>query len=79
MRTITLKLSEALDSKLTAAARKSGLAKSALVRGLLDQALGNDPSVAAGSCLELAADLAGCAEGPKDLSYHKKHLSGFGR
>ena len=79
MKTITLKLPEPLDAKLAAAARNSGVTKSALVRDLLSQALSGDRAAAPGSCLALAEDLVGCVKGPADLSCNKKHLRGFGQ
>jgi hypothetical protein len=32
-----------------------------------------------GSCHDVAADLAGCVEGPGDLSANKKYMQGFGK
>ena len=79
MKTLSLKLHESLDSRLTTAARKRGQTKSALVRGALESFLGNDEAVPVGSCLELAADLIGCSQGPRDLASNKKHMRGYGQ
>lgn len=79
MRTLSLKLPESVAIRLAAAARKRSQSKSAIVRALLDERLTEDESAAEGSCLELAADLAGCVAGPRDLSTHKKHMRGYGK
>jgi predicted transcriptional regulator len=79
MKSLSLKLSESLAAGLAAAARKRGRTKSAIVREALEDFLANHKAAAAGSCLELAADLVGCVEGPGDLSFNKKHLRGFGK
>lgn len=80
MRTLSLKLPDAIDAKLTAVAKQRRMAKSALAREVLETylAAGDGPQTL--SCLDLAPDLAGCVEsGVGDLSYNKKHLEGFGR
>ncbi len=79
MKTLTLKLPESLDSRLTAAARRRGESRSAVVREALEALLGGDDGGRAGSCLDLAADLAGCVAGPGDLSVNPEHLRGYGR
>jgi hypothetical protein len=79
MKTISLKVHEDLDSLLTAAARRSGQRRSAIVRDALTAYLNATGEAAGGSCLELVADLAGCVKGPRDLSYHAKHLRGYGK
>ena len=78
MKTLSLKLPEAIAVRLAAVARKRSQSKSAVVRAILDERLSEDESTAEGSCLELAADLAGCVAGPRDLSTHKKHMRGYG-
>jgi predicted transcriptional regulator len=75
MKTISLKVPDELDSRLTAAARRSGKRRSAIARESLSAYL----DAAGGSCLELVADLAGCAKGPRDLSRNAKYLRGYGR
>ena len=77
MKALSLKLSDALDARLSAAARKRRTSKSALVRDALEAFLGT--KVRPGSALELMRDLAGCAEGPGDLSYNKAHLRDYGK
>jgi hypothetical protein len=79
MKTISLKLTEALDNKLSAAARRQKRTKSSVVREVLEDYLEKSSSAKRISCLELASDLAGAFEGPSDLSTNKKHMEGFGR
>lgn len=79
MKTLSLKLTPNLDRKLAAAAVRRGATKSALVREAVEAYIRKDKSVSSGSCLDLAQDLIGCAEGPPDLSYKKKYLKGFGK
>jgi predicted DNA-binding protein len=78
VKTLCLKLPEEVAARLAALARKRGQSKSAVVRAILDQYLVRGEA-AEGSCLELAADLAGCVEGPRDLSSNPKHMRGFGQ
>ncbi len=68
MSSLSLKLHESLDARLAAAARNRGQSKSAVVRDALEAFLQSDRESVSGSSLELAADLAGCVEGPDDLS-----------
>ncbi len=79
MQSMSLKLPESLAAKLAAAARQRGRTKSAVVREILAEFFASDRRVRPGSCLELAADLAGCVEGPGDLSFNKRHLREFGK
>lgn len=79
MSTISLKMPETLSAELSAAARRRGISKSALVREavasflLADRAAGTK-----GSALARVADLAGAFPGPADLSVNGKYLDGFG-
>jgi hypothetical protein len=79
MKTISLKVPEALDCKLVAAARRLKRTKSAVVREVLQEYLDKSKSSKRISCLDLAADLAGCFEGPADLATNKKYMQGYGR
>ena len=79
MKTMSLKLPEALDEKLAAVAQERGGSKSAVVREALEAYLQKDKEMRPGSCLEMARDLVGMVEGPPDLSFHKKHMKGFGK
>jgi predicted transcriptional regulator len=79
MKTITLKLPEGLDTRLAAAAATTGTSKSDVARRAIEAFLERRGMPQAGSCLELARDLAGCLEGPGDLSYNKRRLKGYGQ
>lgn len=77
MKTISLKLPEALDTKLAAFTIRQGGSKSAIIRAALEAYL--DREDAQGSVLEAAQDLCGCLEGPEDLSTNPNRLDGYGQ
>ncbi|NQU25837.1 MAG: ribbon-helix-helix protein, CopG family [Candidatus Nealsonbacteria bacterium] len=79
MKTLSLKLHESLDNRLAVAAKKRGQTKSAVVREALEAFLQEQRTPQSASCLELAADVAGCLEGPADLSTGQEHMQGYGR
>jgi hypothetical protein len=79
MKTISVKVSEELDIKLTAVAARRRESKSALIRAALDHIVESSDTITPNSCFDLAKDLIGSVEGPADLSYNKKHLKGYGR
>ena len=79
MKTLSLKLHESLHTRLAAAAEKRGQSKSAVVREALQEFLEDDRAAKSASCLEMVSDLAGCVEGPGDLSVNRKHLGGYGK
>ena len=79
MRTITLKLPDGLAARVSAAVRRRGVSTSALVREALEYRLAREKRDRAGSCLDLAGDLAGVVEGPADLSSSGRHRKGYGR
>jgi Arc/MetJ-type ribon-helix-helix transcriptional regulator len=79
MKTLTVKVPEDLDLKLTAVAAKRRESKSALIRAALDHIVKSSEANTPNSCLDLAKDLIGSVEGPSDLSYNSKHLRGYGR
>ena len=78
MSTISLKMPEHLATRLAAAARRRGMTRSALVRDALESYL-RRVGTGNGSAADLARDLIGVVEGPRDLSQHSKHMKGFGR
>ena len=79
MQNISLKLPKTLEVKLTAAAKRRGASKSAVVREALHDYLEHDGAPAANSFAELAREFIGCVDGgPRDLSFNKRHLKGFG-
>jgi len=75
MKTITVKLPEALATWLSRRARELGRPQSDLVREALQRVRAGKSGV---SCHDLFADICGFIDGPKDLSTNPKHLSGFG-
>lgn len=79
MKTLSLKVPEALAEQLERAARARGASKSRLVRRAIREHLDKGVEPGAGSFLAAASDLAGAVEGPADLSTHRKHLAGYGR
>lgn len=79
MKTVSLKLPEPLDAKLTALIRKRGMSKSALIREALEDYLSREGEPGPGSFLEMARDLCGCVAGPIDLSTNQDHLDGYGQ
>ncbi len=80
MKTLSLKLPDALNAKLRAAAKRTGTNMSAMVREALEIYLDDKRKAPKSSCLELARDLVGSLDGgPGDLSYNPKHMEGYGR
>lgn len=79
MKTISLKLPEPLDKLLQTAARQRRISKSTLLREAIARHLAPDTISAKSSFAALADDLAGCIEGPKDLSVGSRHMEGYGR
>jgi hypothetical protein len=78
MKTISLKVPEDLDLKLTAIAQKRRESKSAIIRAALEHLVKSSESTTPNSCLDLARDLIGSVEGPADLSYNNKHYAWIG-
>jgi Arc/MetJ-type ribon-helix-helix transcriptional regulator len=79
MKTLTIKVPESLENRLRSIAVRRGESKSAVIRTALEDFVGSESEVREGSCLDLARDLAGSTEGPRDLSINKRHLAGYGR
>jgi hypothetical protein len=79
VKTISLKVPEALDRELARKAESRGLSKSDVVREAVAEYLVAGEAPAPGSFLAGAADLAGCVVGPEDLSYNPEHLAGYGK
>lgn len=79
MKTLSLKLPEALASQLSAIARQRRSNKSEVVRLALNAYLADRSASPRGSALDLAGDLVGTLEGPDDLSSEVKYLQGYGQ
>ncbi len=78
-----MKVPEALDRELSELAERRGVSKSALLRDAMAELVGRERAAAdrppAGSFLALAEDLAGCLDGPEDLSTNDAYLDEYGR
>jgi predicted DNA-binding protein len=88
MKTLSVKLPDALDARLRATARRLGKSKSAVMKEALESYLkgtnGKQAAKAASTrhgptVADLVGDLLGSLEGPGDLSYNKKYMEGFGK
>ncbi len=79
MKTLSLKLPETLLARLAYAARERGESRSALVRDAIETFITKNNHAPKGSCLDIAKDLAGCVNGPADLSFSKKRMRGYGQ
>jgi predicted transcriptional regulator len=80
MNTISLKLPDHLLERLEEEAKARGTTKSSLVRECLEKSLDARAAKDAGSCHDLARDLAGSIKGlPRDLTTNPKYMEGFGR
>jgi Arc/MetJ-type ribon-helix-helix transcriptional regulator len=76
---MSLKLPDSLHAKLERLARSRKQTKSDIVREAIEQVLDRRRTARPVSALDLAGDLAGCLEGPGDLSTNPKHMEGYGR
>ncbi|MBC8346029.1 MAG: hypothetical protein ISR89_07105 [Candidatus Marinimicrobia bacterium] len=79
MKTLTLKVSDNILKKLKTVAEEKGFTRSEIVRNSLLEYLSHDDFNQVGSFLDLAGDLAGCVEGPSDLSTNKRYLEEYGQ
>lgn len=78
MKTLTLKLPETLETRLSYLARKKGLSRSEIIRRALFEYFSKDLKDS-GSFFDLAQDLAGSIEGPSDLSTNEAHFKEYGK
>lgn len=74
MRTISLKIPEQLDQEIHQLARKRRLSRSVVMR----EALAGATRQLRKSALDLAGELAGCLNGPCDLSTSPSRMRGYG-
>ncbi len=82
MKTLSLRVPDALDKILRRKAKRRRTSKSVLVKGVLENYYGPANSKTNGkkrAMGQVIGDLAGCLEGPGDLSYNRKHMEGFGK
>jgi hypothetical protein len=75
---VTLKLPRVLAGRLRALSRATGRPQAELLREGLSLRLEADSTVRHGSVLDVAGDLAGSLDGPRDLGTSPRHLRGFG-
>ena len=76
VKTITVKLPEALASWLSRRARELGRSQSELVREAIEQARNG---AGGETCHDLLSDSCGVIDGPADLSTNRKHFTDFGK
>jgi hypothetical protein len=77
MSSVAVKLSEDLDCRLTALAKRRRTSRAAVMREALAALVAREePPLTVG---EIAADLIGALEGPGDLSTNPKRMEGFGQ
>ncbi len=79
MKTISINLPDDLLARIDYAAGKRGETRSAVLREALEEFFSKEKSRNAGSCLDHARDLAGCVQGPPDLSTNPAHMDHCGR
>ena len=79
MKTISIKLPDDLLAKIQYAAKKKGETRSAFIRESVEESLSREKNPSTGSCLDHARDLAGCVQGPPDLSTNPAHMDHYGR
>jgi hypothetical protein len=75
---LTVKISELLEARLNSMSRKTGQSRSEIVRRALQQYLSSGGQTASDSFRDSSLDLAGCVQGPSDLSWGKTHFVGYG-
>jgi len=76
VKTLTVKLPDALFNWLEAEAKRANRPKGAIAREILQDCQQKHSPTA----LDLAGDLCGCVQsGIRNLSRSKKHMDGFGR
>ena len=82
MKVRSMKLPKELEQALKTRAREKGVSDSFVMREALAEYLvpdKGDSAHAPKSFAALTTDLAGCVEGPADLSTNPRHMAGFGR
>lgn len=78
MKTLSLKLPDDLDARISAIAKRRKSNKSEVVRYALAAYVEMETKPQKGSALDLAGDLVGSLEGPADLSHGDEHMCGYG-
>ena len=79
MKTLTLRIDEALYAKVLSISKRRKTTQSQVVREALNICFEKGNVSSKGSAFELAHDLAGTLTRQADLSVNKIHLKSFGR
>jgi len=79
MDTLTIKIPEALKTKLNRYAKQKGLSRSEIVRKALADFFSKGDVRLNGAFIDFSEDLAGSVEGPSELSTNKKYFDGYGQ
>lgn len=79
MKTLALRLDEALYAKVLSRSKRRKTTRSEVVREALNLCVERCDGPSKESAFELAHDLTGTVAGPTGLSVNKVHLQGFGR
>ena len=79
MVTMTVKLPPVTSSRLAAAAKARRVSKSQIVREALEKHLKSNGKKHRPTFGELAGHLAGCLDGPGDLTTNPKYMEGYGK
>jgi len=76
---VAVKLPAGVDERVVREARAQGVTRSEIVRRAITRYLTSRARRESTSFLAHASHLAGCVEGPVDLSTSEAHLDGYGR
>jgi hypothetical protein len=76
---VAVKLAAGVDERVVEEARAQGVTRSEIVRRAIMRYLAPGARRESASFLAQARHLAGCVEGPVDLSTTEAHLDGYGR
>jgi hypothetical protein len=81
MKTLTVKIPNAVATKLATETRRRGVSTSEMVREAIAEYLVTTTLIKGKphSFLELASDLCGCLSGPADLSTNPKYMEEYGK
>ena len=78
MKSLSLKLPDALDAKLGSLAERRRSTKSELLREALEAGLVSGQRLPEVSCYDLSKHLCGCIEGRPDSATNEEYMRGFG-
>lgn len=80
VKSLSIKLPEALHARLEAASSRTKSSKSQLIRDALESFFANGGhGQTPATSLDVIKDLVGSLDAPGDLSHNKQYLSDFGR